>query len=53
MLQEASKAVGAENKIGWNFKKPQETKKITKTKGHTKKELTPAQKAALAKIRKK
>jgi hypothetical protein len=56
VLEEASKAVGAGEKVGWEFtttgsKGQTDTTKKNKTKSGGKKELTEAQKAALAKIR--
>jgi hypothetical protein len=58
VLAEARKAVGAEEKIGWNFteqKKAANGKKNSKPQASAsaKKELTEKQKAALAKIRQK
>ena len=54
VLQEARRAVGADDKVSWNFDGGGSNSKSTKTSSsssRTKKELTPAQKAALAKIR--
>lgn len=53
VLLEAGKAVGADEKVGWDFKAGNDNKRTTtqsKIKGG-KKELTEAQKAALANIR--
>ena len=49
-LEEARKAVGADQKVGWDFGH-KDSKKDSKRKSSQKKELTEKQKAALAKIR--
>jgi hypothetical protein len=51
-IEEARKAVGADQKVGWDFSKDRNKKSTTKGK-QEKKELTEKQKALLAKIRKK
>lgn len=53
VLQEARRAVGADDKVGWNFDGggTSSSSSTKTTSSRTKKELTPAQKAALAKIR--
>lgn len=59
VLEEAAKAVGADEKVGWSLSSSSSKKKKTgkkassKSSPQTKKTLTEAQKAALAKIRKK
>jgi PPPDE putative peptidase domain len=52
-MEEARKAVGAEKKVGWSLSKSINETSTNKSSGATKKELTEAQKAALAKIRHK
>lgn len=55
VLEEAKKAVGADRKVGWSLTSLSSDTKLKgdKKKQSTKKTLTEAQKAALAKIRKK
>ena len=53
VLEEARKAVGADQKVGWDFSSNNNAKSSSKRGSSKKKELTEKQKAALAKIRKK
>lgn len=53
-VEEARKAVGADKKVGWSLSKTaDDTNAKNNTSSGTKKELTEAQKSALAKIRHK